>query len=49
MTPTSPAADIAARVVKLAGSFEGRVRSAATFLLIVEQNTPQIFAQLEKI
>ncbi|HYA05333.1 MAG TPA: hypothetical protein VEF90_05535 [Xanthobacteraceae bacterium] len=49
MKPASPAAQIAARAWKLAGSIEGGVRSAGMFLSIIDQNTPQIFAQLEKI
>jgi hypothetical protein len=49
MKPASPATHIAAFAQKLAGSVEGGVRSAGMFLSIIEQNTPQIFAQLEKI
>ena len=49
MRPTSPATYVAARVGKLAGSIEGCVRSPGTFLPIIEENTPQIFDQLEKI
>ena len=49
MRPASPAAYVAARAGKLAGSIEGGVRSLGTFLPIIEQNTPQIFEQLEKI
>jgi hypothetical protein len=49
MTPASPATYAVARVVKLAGSIEGGVRSRGTFLSIIEENTPQIFEQLEKI
>jgi hypothetical protein len=36
-------------VRKLAGSLESRVGGAGTFLPIIEQNTPQIFAQFEKM
>jgi len=49
MKPASPAAGIAACALTLAGSFESRVGGAGTFLSIIEQNTPQIFAQMEKI
>jgi hypothetical protein len=49
MKPASPAATTAAWARNLAGSVEGRVRDARTFFRIVEQNTPQIFLQLEKI
>jgi hypothetical protein len=49
MKPASPATDIAAYGEKLAGTVEGGVRSAGTFLCIIEQNTPQIFEQFEKI
>jgi len=49
MKPASPAAQLAAPVGKLAGSIEGGVRLPGRFLSIIEQNTPQIFAQLEKI
>jgi hypothetical protein len=47
--PVSPAAWVAARPRNLAGSIESRVRSTGTFLSIIDENTPQIFAQLEKI
>jgi hypothetical protein len=36
-------------VRKLAGSLESRVGGVGTFLPIIEQNMPQIFAQFEKI
>jgi hypothetical protein len=49
MTPASPAASIAARERNLAGSLESRVGDAGTFLPIIEQNTPQIFDQIDKI
>jgi hypothetical protein len=49
MKRTSPAADIAACAVTVAGSFESRVGGMRTFWLIIEQNNPQIFAQVEKI
>jgi len=49
MTPTSPADSIAARGRNLAGSFEGHVGDAETFLSIIEQNTLQIFEQIEII
>jgi hypothetical protein len=49
MKRTSPAADLAARALNLAGSLESRVGGAQTFLSIIEQNTPQIIAQIEKI
>jgi hypothetical protein len=49
MKPVSPTADIAAPTLNLTGSVENRVGDAGTFLPIVEQNTPQIFAQFEKI
>jgi hypothetical protein len=49
MTPASPATHAVARGLKLAGSLEGRVRSAVMFLSIIEENTPQIFDQFEKI
>jgi hypothetical protein len=49
MTPTSPATKLAARVGNLAGTIEGGVRSVGAFLRIIEENTPQIFKQLEKI
>jgi hypothetical protein len=49
MIPVSPTAHLAARVGKLAGSIEGGVRSPGTFLRIIEENTPQIFDQFEKI
>jgi hypothetical protein len=32
---------------RLAGSIEGAVRGFASILRIIEQNTPQIFAQFE--
>jgi hypothetical protein len=47
--PVSPAAWVAARPRNLAGSIESRVRSTGTFLSIIDENTPQIFVQLEKI
>jgi hypothetical protein len=49
MRPASPAAVIAACAFNLAGTFESRVGGTGTFCLIIEQNTPQIFAQVEKI
>jgi hypothetical protein len=49
MKRTSPAAGIAARALNLTGSLESRVGGAGMFLSIIEQNTPQIFAQIEKI
>jgi len=49
MKPVSPAAQLAAYAGRLAGSLESGVRSDGSFLSIIEQNTPQIFAQLEKI
>jgi hypothetical protein len=49
MEPASPAALVAARTFNLAGSLESRVGGTGTFLFIIEQNTPQIFAQMEKI
>ena len=49
ITPTSPAGSIAARERKLAGSIEGHVGDAETFLSIIEQNTLKIFAQIEII
>jgi hypothetical protein len=49
MRPASPAAAIAACAFNLAGTFESRVGGTGTFCLIIEQNTPQIFAQVEKI
>jgi hypothetical protein len=49
MAPTSPATDLAARVGRLAATFEGHVRLAVTLWLIIEQNTLQIFDQFEKI
>jgi hypothetical protein len=49
MEPASPAAGIAACRLNLAGTLESRVGGAGTFFLIIEQNTPQIFAQFEKI
>ena len=45
----SPAACVAAHARNLAGSVESDVREARTFFPIIEQNTPQIFAQFEKI
>jgi hypothetical protein len=32
---------------RLAGAIESRVRGVGTILRIIEQNTPQIFAQFE--
>jgi hypothetical protein len=49
MKPASPAAGIAACALNLAASLESRVGGAGTFLSIIEQNTPQIFVQMEKI
>jgi len=49
ITPTSPAAMSTAHGRNLAGSLEGHVGDAETFLSIIEQNTLQIFAQVEKI
>jgi hypothetical protein len=49
MRPASPAAAIAACGLNLAGTFESRVGGTGMFCLIIEQNTPQIFAQVEKI
>jgi hypothetical protein len=49
MRPASPAAGIAACALNLAGSLEGRVGGAGTFFRIIEENTPQIFVQLEKM
>jgi hypothetical protein len=49
ITPTSPAGSIAARERNLAGSLEGHVGDAETFLSIIEQNTLRIFAQIEII
>jgi hypothetical protein len=49
MERTSPAAGIAACAQTLAGSLERHVGGVGTFLRIIEQNNPQIFAQLEKI
>jgi hypothetical protein len=49
MTPASPAAAIAARVLTLLGRLEKRVGNAETFLPIIEQNTSQIFVKFKKI
>jgi hypothetical protein len=49
MTPTSPAGSIAAPERNLAGSLEGHVGGVTTFLSIIEQNTLQIFGQIEII
>jgi hypothetical protein len=49
MRPASPAATTAACALNLAGTFESRVGGIGMFCLIVEQNTPQIFPQVEKI
>ncbi len=48
MSPGSPAAYVAARVPKLAGGIESRVRAIGKILRIIEENTPQIFEQFEK-
>src|ERR1700735_1216835 len=47
--PDSPAAAIAACPRNLAGSVESGVRSTAMFLPIIDENTPQIFEELDKI
>ena len=49
MRPASLAACIPACTLTLAATLESRVGDAGTFLPIIEQNNPQIFAQLEKI
>jgi hypothetical protein len=49
MMPASPTAWLAARVETLAGGIENRVRGAGTFLRIIEENTPQIFLQFDKM
>jgi hypothetical protein len=49
MSPESQATCVTARDSKLAGSLESRVGGLARLLSIVEQNTPQIFEQLDKI
>ncbi len=49
MRLASPTAAIAARAFNLAGSFESRVGGTGIFFLIIEDNTPQIFAQVEKM
>jgi len=48
MSPESPAAFIAARGRKLAVTVESHVRGIGRYLPIIEENTPQIFDQLEK-
>jgi hypothetical protein len=42
-------AAFAAYGLNLAGTLESAVRGAGTFFLIIEQNMPQIFVQVEKI
>jgi len=49
MIDASPAATAATLARKLARTLENRVREMRTFLRIFEENTPQIFAQFEKI
>jgi hypothetical protein len=49
MKLASPAADWAACTPTLAASLENRVGGIGTFLPIIEQNNPQIFAQVEKL
>jgi hypothetical protein len=49
MRPASPAACLAAHARNLAGSFESDVREAGAFFPIIEQNTPKIFGQIDKI
>jgi hypothetical protein len=47
MSPTSHAVRITAAGCRLAASLESDVRGIASFLRIIEQNKPQIFAQFE--
>jgi hypothetical protein len=49
MKRLSPAAGIAASARTVAGSLESRVGGSGTFLPIIEQNTRQIFEQVDKI
>jgi hypothetical protein len=49
MRPTPLTAGFAADERNLSGTLESRVGGAGTLWFIVEQNTPQIFAQVEKI
>src|SRR5579864_4951727 len=48
ISPKSPAARRAATVRRLAASTKSRVRGVESFLSIIEQNTPQFFAQSER-
>jgi hypothetical protein len=49
MKRTSPAAGIAAHAATIPVSIERCVGGMGTFLPVIEQNNPQIFAQVEKI
>jgi hypothetical protein len=49
MRPAPLTAGLAADERNLSGTIESRVGGAGTFWLIVEQNTPLIFAQVEKM
>jgi hypothetical protein len=49
MIAASPTAEVAAPPRNLARTAESGVREAPTFFPIVEENTPRIFAQFEKI
>jgi hypothetical protein len=47
MNPASHAVRMTATGRRLAGTIESDVRGVGTILRIIEQNTPQIFAQFE--
>jgi hypothetical protein len=49
MRPEPLTAGLAADARNLSGTLESRLGGAGTLCFIVEQNTPQIFVQVEKI